>query len=310
MPISFTCPHCGVQTQVDDQYAGQSGPCSGCGQTVTIPPSAAPGQNAPMYTAAPPQRKSSAWIWVIVLAVCLVGAVACGGVLIALLLPAINAAREAAREAQCTNKLKQIGLAMANYETTHGTFPPAFVADEDGKPMHSWRVLLLPHLGRSDLYDMYDFDEPWDGPNNRVLANMMSEVYACPSSGDGTTNQTNYVMIVGANTISDGPTGRRTSDIKDGASNTIMIVEAAGCGFDWMEPVDLKADEISYEINDGSGKGICSDHLGRVNALFCDGHVEDLYEGTAAEEIEAMTTIDGGEEVSSYGDNSFESLEY
>ena len=85
-----------------------------------------------------------------------------------------------------------------------------------------------------------------------------------------------------------------------------MIVEAAGCGFNWMEPVDLNADEISYQINDGSGKGIRADHPSGVNVLFCDGSVQNLYEATAAEEIEAMTTVDGGEEVGSYGDGSFD----
>jgi prepilin-type processing-associated H-X9-DG protein len=294
MPISFTCPHCGVQTQADDQYAGQSGPCSGCGQTVTIPLSAAPGQNAAAYTAAPPRQKSSA-TWMIVLAVCVVGFLMCGGILVALLLPAVQAAREAARRVQCMNNLKQIGLAMHSYEMAHGTLPPAYVADEDGKPMHSWRVLLLPYMERSDLYDMYDFDEPWDSPNNRALANMMPNIYACPSSDGATTNQTSYVMIVGANTISDGPTGRKLSDIRDGTSNTIMIVEAAGCGFNWMEPVDLNADEITYQINDGSGNGIRSNHPGCANAAFCDGSVQDLSEATAPEDIKAMTTINGGE---------------
>ena len=140
----------------------------------------------------------------------------CGGILVLMLLPAINAAREAARGARCTNKLMQIGLAMHSYQDSYGSFPPAYVADEDGKPMHSWRVLLLPYLERSDLYEMYNFDEPWDSPGNRALANMTPNIYACLSSGDGTTNQTSYVMIVGANTISDGPTGRKESDIKDG----------------------------------------------------------------------------------------------
>ena len=270
MPISFTCPHCGIQTEVADQYAGQSGPCSGCGQPVSVP--SLPG--GPAYTAAPPRKKNSAAVWIIVLVACLFAAVACGGILLALLLPAVQAAREAARRASCSNNMKQIGLAMHTYEAAHGSLPPAYTVDEDGNPMHSWRVLLLPYLDQTFLYEQYNMDEPWDSPNNRALADLMPAIYACPSSpDDATNNETSYVMIVGPNTISDGPTARDLAAITDDTSNTIMIVEAAGSGINWMEPVDLNADEISYDINDGSGTGIRSEHPGVTNILFCDGSV-------------------------------------
>ena len=91
MPILFTCPHCGTQTNVDDQYAGQSGPCASCGRTITIPLS---GGMAPAY--APPTKSSSGPIIVIVIVAVLAIALVCGGILVALLLPAVQAAREAA----------------------------------------------------------------------------------------------------------------------------------------------------------------------------------------------------------------------
>src|SRR6476469_182788 len=83
------------------------------------------------------------------------------GVLVALLLPAVQAAREAARRMQCSNHLKQIGLALQNYHDTFGSLPPAYLADSQGKPIHSWRVLILPFLENTTLYDRYSFDEPW-----------------------------------------------------------------------------------------------------------------------------------------------------
>ena len=149
MPIQFSCPHCGAETNVTDEYAGQTGPCGQCGKTITIP--AAGGGPGRPY--APPARKTSgAPVLVIVLVAALVGVVLCGGILTALLLPAIQAAREAARRASCSNNLKQINLALLNYENAHKCFPPAYIPDEDGTPMHSWRVLILPYLEQNALY--------------------------------------------------------------------------------------------------------------------------------------------------------------
>ena len=92
-------------------------------------------------------------------------------------------AREAGRRPKCGNNLKQIGLAMANYCNAYGRFPPAVIADASGRPMHSWRLLLLPFLLSEEkaLYSSYNFDQPWDGPDNIRLADRMPAVYRCPS---------------------------------------------------------------------------------------------------------------------------------
>src|SRR5579863_9248252 len=102
-------------------------------------------------------------------------------ILVSLLIPATQQAREAARRSQCKNNLKQIGLALHNYHDAFGSFPPAFVADANGKPMHSWRVLILPYLDQLPLYKEYNFSEPWDGPNNSRLLNRMPPAFSCPS---------------------------------------------------------------------------------------------------------------------------------
>ncbi len=267
MAISFTCPHCGLQTSVSEVYAGHSGPCAGCGKTVTVPPLA----GGPPF--ARPRSASGPAIAVIVVVAVLGVVVVCGGILIALLLPAVQAAREAARRASCSNNLKQIVLALHNYHDAYKCFPPAVITDKDGKPMRSWRVAILPFMEQKTLYDRYNFKEPWDSPNNRLVASTDIPTYCCPSAGPFST-ETNYVMITGKGTIGGLPNECvRLGDITDGTANTIIVVEVAGTGIKWAEPRDLSIDELSLRLNDGSGKCIGSRHPRGANVAMADGSV-------------------------------------
>jgi prepilin-type processing-associated H-X9-DG protein len=266
MPIQFTCPHCGASKNVADHFAGQTGPCAECGQMVTVP-------GKPM---APPPKPSSATPVAVVLLVVVVGFFACGGVLVALLLPAVQAAREAARRSQCSNNLKQIGLALHNYHDVYKTFPPAYIPDEDGQPKHSWRVLILPFIEQQPMHQMYDFNEPWDGPNNSQFANMMPAVYRCPSD-PGQSNSPAYLAISGPGSIFDNEKGSRMMDITDGTSNTIMVAEVAGANFNWMDPRDLDTGAMAMAINSvKDGTTISSHHPGGAQAAFADGSVRFL----------------------------------
>jgi 5'-3' exonuclease len=103
-------------------------------------------------------------------------------VAVALLLPAVQAAREAARRMQCTNNIKQIMLAMHTYHDAHKCFPPVMTADKNGKPLHSWRVLILPFIEQQALYSQIRLDEPWDSEYNSRLHDMNIQTYQCPSA--------------------------------------------------------------------------------------------------------------------------------
>ena len=107
---------------------------------------------------------------------------AASGVLVALLLPAVQSAREAARRAQCVNNLKQIGLAMHNYHDANGHFPRAVVG-KDGKRLLSWRVAILPYIEQQGLYNKFKLDEPWDSPHNKALINEMPTTLRLPQPG-------------------------------------------------------------------------------------------------------------------------------
>jgi prepilin-type processing-associated H-X9-DG protein len=296
MAIEFSCPHCGSQTNVDDRFAGQTGPCRTCGAPVTIP-----GAAAQPFAAVPPPPRSSSSAPVLLIAV---GCLAAGlllvvPILIALLLPAVQAAREAARRSQCNNNLKQIAIAMLNYHDTWNTFPPAYLADENGRPMHSWRVLILPYMEQKALYDRYNFDEPWDGPNNSQLAAMMPPPYGCasdPAAGPAGST-TSYAAITGPGTLFDADEASSFATITDGTSNTLMVAEAANAGIHWMEPRDLDIDQMTLTIN-GSPTDISSHHPGGAQGVFADGHTNFLQAGIGAQLLRALMTKSGGEPIS------------
>ena len=300
MPIHFSCPHCSYQTEVADEYAGQTGPCAKCGQTMTIPPLA----GTPGY-ARPTQGSGGVVVVVVVLLVVLVVAfLFCGGLGAFMFMARTGVGpmpMPPPASMQCSNHLKQIGLALHNYHEVYGTLPPAYVADEDGRPMHSWRVLILPFLEQQVLYDQYDFDEPWDGPNNLALSEAVVDVYRCPDDWQGDGSETSYLMIVGPGTISDGTGATTFADVRDGTSNTIIVVEVAGSGINWAEPRDLPSEELALGIDGPAGGGIRSEHPGRTNVLFCDGSVRSLFGSAAPEELEAAASIAGGEPVDMSG---------
>jgi prepilin-type processing-associated H-X9-DG protein len=301
MPISFSCPHCGKQTIVADQYAGQSGPCAGCGQTIAIPGPISAAAVEPVY--APPAKGSGSGITIlVVVGACLFVLLVCGGILVALLLPAIQSAREAARRTQCSNNLKQIALAFHNYNDTYGTFPPAYIPDANGQPMHSWRVLILPFLGRPDLHDQYKFDEPWNSPNNRAVTSQAMLVYSCPSSptvSPGST-ETNYMVITGPGTVFDAGKACKISDILDGTSNTLMVVEVKGTGVNWGEPKDLDASKVAYPLGSGGSNSPDSNHSGGLNAALCDGSVRFISESISPQAFNALMTKAGAELISDF----------
>lgn len=292
MPIQFTCPHCGAQTIVADQYAGRTGPCAKCGKTINVPPLG----GGPVY-AMPAAKSSGLPVVVIVLVVVLGVAFVGGGILLGLLLPAIQRVRETARRAACSAQLREISLALQQYEAKNGKFPPAYVADKDGKPLYSWRVLLLPYLERDDLFQKFHRDEPWNSPHNRPISDTLMSVFRCPSCPGNDSLETNYVMVVGPDTISSGAKSVAARQIRDGVSNTIAIVEVAGSGIHWAEPRDLEAEKIDFTTGHRDGKGIGSWHPGGANAAFCDRSVRFLPDSLSPQEVKAMTTIAGGEPV-------------
>jgi hypothetical protein len=204
----------------------------------------------------------------------------------------------AGRRISCGNNLKQIVLALHNYHDVYDSLPPTYVADKNGKPMHSWRVLILPYMEQKALYDQYRFDEPWDGPNNSKLAGQIKRAFSCPSEphkpGSAASLETDYVAIVGDHTAWQGEKALDFTAFKDGTANTIFIVEVHNSGIHWMEPRDLHVSQMATVINAKHGQGIGSPHPHGAQVGMADCAIKFLSDDTPADVLQELITIDDG----------------
>ncbi len=206
---------------------------------------------------------------------------------------AVHQVRETARHSQCLGHLKMIGIALLNYHEACGSFPPAVTLGPDGKPWHSWRMLILPYVESNTIYSQYRFDEPWDGPNNRKLHGMQPAVYACPDHRD--QGRSTYVVVMGDGTAFPGPNQAiRLDQLGATGRKTIAVVESVTLGPHWMEPRDLELARMSPRVGDRSRPGLSSDHPAGVNVVFFDGHVKTLSRNMSPGELWSQLSIDGG----------------
>jgi hypothetical protein len=171
-------------------------------------------------------------------------AVVIGVVDIGLPVAAYYLSEETARVAS-SNNLKEIGLGLHYYHENYIGFPPVALCDAAGKPLLSWRVLILPCVGQDRLFREFKLDEPWDGPNNSKLLRRMPHFYALPGDVQAGSGYTHYRVFVGNGAAFEKPSangrGVRLTQFSDDLSTTIMIVEASEA-VPWTQP-----DELDYD---------------------------------------------------------------
>jgi hypothetical protein len=185
---------------------------------------------------------------------------------VALLLPAVAKVREAAQRTSSINNLKQIALAMHNYESTYGAFPAAAICDKKtGKPLLSWRVTILPYIEQEALYKQFKMDEPWDSEHNLKLAKNMPKIYFHPKANKPGDDKTHYRLFYGKGAAFELNKTTQINNITDGTSNTLMVVEAEEPVV-WTNPNDL-----AFDPTKALPKMLSID--GKFSAAFCDGSV-------------------------------------
>lgn len=174
---------------------------------------------------------------------------------------------EDAESNKCRGCQTCIVTAMHQYHEKYGHLPPAYVLGKDGRPAHSWRVLLLEFLD-PPTFQAYRFDESWNSENNRKLESKMPSCYRCPSHDEARENwHTSYFVVVGEGTAFPGSQTVKFDDIRRPKGETILLIENIDEKIHWMAPNDLMFATMSFSINDPKQPSVSSNH--RNGPIVC-----------------------------------------
>lgn len=293
--------------KVLDQYAGQTGPCAVCAKQIQIPelPEDQAGGGDKGKRSPKPGEDGVALgnlLGILGGAVVAFSILFLSAVLIfRVAIPAFTQMQIDAQNRASLANIQKIIDALNAYHDAHGTFPPAYFADDKGKPEHSWRVMILPELGRQDLYREYRFDQPWDSAQNLSVTAQMPDVYR--SYGDSQTqlnNTTRFAAVVGKRTVFPYDKSVSRSKILDDPASVLTIVEVQSIGFDWTDPTeDYDVDSpqgtmviLNKPTTSGTSRSNLTGNVGMLN-----GDTYHFGDATAIPFLRATSTRSGGEPV-------------
>jgi prepilin-type processing-associated H-X9-DG protein len=246
------------------------------------------------------------------------------GILMALLLPAIQSTRESARRAQCSDHLRELGAGLLSYHAARGCFPPGCV-DRTARKL-AWSLFLLPYIEETAVYDAYDQKSLYYAAANRQATSAVVAIYLCPSTvrftrarDENTTGDVNgngrydpgdfmgaidYGGMFGwadspvfANGVMIYDQAISLRQITDGSVHTILVAEDSGRGTtmdgEWADGENIF--DSGLPINAQQNNEIWSDHPGGAQVLYCDGSVHFLSEALSLSLLAALCTRAGGE---------------
>jgi Protein of unknown function (DUF1559) len=279
MPFEFVCPHCHCKTKVLDRYAGQSGPCVECGKLVVMPhfnergilvPTVVGPKTSPART----DRKKPTQITAII------------GASVVTTLILITQGSD-------LDNMRTIAEALNSYCDRYGQYPPPVVTDSVGKPLYSWRVLVLPFMGYEDLYKEFELTQAWDSPSNMNLVRKMPSEYGSPNAKDAINSfETNYVILTGAGTLFP-PSGSLSNANVD--KHTILVVETNNNTI-WSKPGDI---DIGRGLRPGNRAmtDVGGLHKESFTAVTVEKELMRIPSNVPQAVLDALVTPNGGENV-------------
>lgn len=216
---------------------------------------------------------------------------------VALVLPAVQSARSAARNAQSSNNLKQIGLALHNYHDTFNSFPLGDAIPEfRPEPHHSWVTRILPYIEQGPLYNQIDMNEPWTTPKNAQVMTSSIKSLLNPHVADaGTVNGLGASHYAGSTHVFLENKTLSIRDVTDGTSNTILAGEVSGNFAAWGDPANRRDPALGLgsgpdQMGGAGGFPLC-------NLLLMDGSVRPVGLSVSPETMKALATPSGNEPV-------------
>ncbi len=256
----------------------------------------------------------------------LLAVVAILGTLVSLSLPAVQTARESARRTGCANNLRQMGIALTNYESARRWFPPG--DDRFSGRSHAWSSFILPYLDEAKTAGRIDYTRPWNDPRgNATIADQIVPTYVCPSGIRMFEGKQDYGGVMGSAVVLDEgdplPPGWahggvlyatsedcrrpcRAGEVTDGLSRTLLVSEGVDRGF-----ADVDSDTrignarwacgtncfllSSPVLNTPAVDGFRSNHLGGVHGLFGDGRAVFMTDDIGPDVLIAIVTKAGAE---------------
>lgn len=265
-----------------------------------------PGQGAMNYggygggAAPPPNQRSgmsTGMIIGIILGILFLFFLVCGGVLAALLIPAISAARAAATQVQDSNNMRLIGLALHNYEATYKKLPTPYATNSNGEKVWSWRIAMLPFIEDVTTFQKVDFKnmKSWDDPSNTALQGPANPYFTSVRSDLPPGSNGANIFLISNPENKEGPNSAfvdgvytKFSDCSDGTSNTLVGVLLVKHNVPWASPETLSTEEAYRLIQNEDQTFI---------ALFLDGSVKRLKTSIDEQTFKALVTRDGGEQM-------------
>ena len=207
-------------------------------------------------------------------------------------LPGVNTPQGPAQRTICKNNTRKLGLGILNYESDHGTLPPAFTVDAAGNRLHSWRTLILPYIEEPALYESIDLSKPWDDPVNAQASASMPDVFLCPSSKIP-SRQTTYLAVVVPGGCFGSDTPRTLAEFTDDTSQTLMLMEVGQeQAIHWMSPND-----VDEKIIASMGSQTKLAHPRAFHAMTVDGACHLVPSDTSPATLSKLISVAGKDPV-------------